>query len=87
MYMIDGQEFATLDEYRLHINSSHNANISIQYSSPYYGGIKVPGHDYGSGQVSAVIILAGMCVDGLSIGGVYIKYKGKYYYVVEINAS
>ena len=87
MYIIDGQEFATLDEYRLRMNSSHTQNISIQYSSPYYGGIKVPGHDYGSGQVSAVIILAGMCVDGLSIGGVYIKYKGKYYYVFEINAS
>ena len=82
MYIIDGQEFATLDEYRLHINSSDNANISIQDSSPYHGGMKVPGHDYGSGQVSAVIILGGMCVDGLSIGGIYIKYKGTYYLIV-----
>ena len=86
-YIIDGQEFATLDEYRLHINSSHNATISTQDSSSYYGGIQAPGNDYGRGQVSAGIILAGMCGDGLSIGGIYIKYKGKYYSIVAIYAS
>ena len=80
-YIIDGQEFATLDEYLIFRNeTSANANVGdpfpLEESLPYYGGIRAPGEDYGSAKIAAVVILTAILVDTLAIAGIYIKYKG-----------
>ena len=77
IYKIDGKEFATLDEYRSYINITSNEEHPIQESIPYYGRIKVPGKDFGSGKTSIVLILTAVLVDSFAMAGIYVQYKGK----------
>ena len=76
VYIIDGKKYSTLEEYRFYVNTTLNIEIPIQESFPYYGGIKEPAKDYGSGKTSIVVFLIALLVDGLAMGGIYIQYKG-----------
>ena len=74
--MIDGREYDSLDDYRKYLNSTSSNGASVDDSDPYYGGIKVPSKDYGSGTTSIILILFAFFVDSLAIAGIYIQYKG-----------
>ena len=75
-YMIDGREYDSLEDYRRYFNSTSSNGESLDESVPYYGGIKVPSKDYGSGTTSIILILFAFFVDSLAIAGIYIQYKG-----------
>ena len=77
IYIIDGKEFSSLEEYRKYFNISSSKEDELDNSSPYYGGIKVPTNDYGSSQVSIILVMFAFFADSFAIGGIYIKYKGK----------
>ena len=55
--------------------TSRNGAV-LDESIPYYGGIKVPATDYGSGKTSIVLVTMAVFIDSLAIAGIYIQYKG-----------
>merc|ERR1712038_276175 len=75
--MIDGREYNSLEDYVKYFNSTSSDGATLDASVPYYGGIKVPAKDYGSGSASIVLILFAFFVDSLAIAGIYIQYKVK----------
>ena len=77
VYKIDGKEFESLDEYRNYFKSTlASKTVTIDDTDPYYGGIKVPANDYGSGKTSIILVLIAFFVDSLAMAGIYIQYKG-----------
>ena len=83
-YMIDGREYNSLEDYVKYFNSTSGDGATLDESVPYYGGIKVPAKDYGSGSASIVLILFAFFVDSLAIAGIYIQYKGREIYLMFI---
>ena len=75
-YLIDGREYDSLEDYRAYFNSTARDGVTLDESVPYYGGLKVPSKDYGSGTTSIILILCAFFVDSLAIAGIYIQYKG-----------
>ena len=76
VYKIDGHEFETLNDYRKYFNMTSRNGAVLDKSIPYYGGIKVPAMDYGSGKTSIVLVTMAVFIDSLAIAGIYIQYKG-----------
>ena len=76
VYKIDGNEFETLNDYRKYFNMTSRNGAVLDESIPYYGGIKVPATDYGSGKTSIVLVTMAVFIDSLAIAGIYIQYKG-----------
>ena len=76
VYKIDGNEFETLHDYRKYFNMTSRNGAVLDESIPYYGGIKVPATDYGSGKTSIVLVTMAVFIDSLAIAGIYIQYKG-----------
>ena len=76
MYIIDGKEFSSLEQHRKYLNISSSKEDELDNSSTDYGGIKVPTDDYGSSNVSIVLVMFAFFADSFAIGGIYIKYKG-----------
>ena len=83
-YMIDGREYNSLEDYVKYFNSTSSDGATLDESVPYYGGIKVPAKDYGSGSASIVLILFAFFVDSLAIAGIYIQYKGRKIFLMVI---
>lgn len=77
VYKIDGNEFETLNDYRKYFNMTSRNGAVLDESIPYYGGIKVPATDYGSGKTSIVLVTMAVFIDSLAIAGIYIQYKVK----------
>ena len=82
--MIDGREYNSLEDYVKYFNSTSSDGATLDESVPYYGGIKVPAKDYGSGSASIVLILFAFFVDSLAIAGIYIQYKGREIFLMVI---
>ena len=76
-YQIDGREYDSLEDYKVYFNSTSKNGETLDESVPYFGGIKVPSKDYGSGTASIILILFAFFVDSLAIAGIYIQYKGE----------
>ena len=76
-YQIDGREYDSLEDYKAYFNSTSKSGETLDESVPYFGGIKVPSKDYGSGTASIILISFAFFVDSLAIAGIYIQYKGQ----------